>query len=112
MAPTLSYAIYFVGDMDRAIRFYRDTLGFAVKFQSPGWSELSTGETTIALHSSSAENPAGRVRLGINVPDLGSFHKELTGRGVRFTQTPTEMHGTRVARFVDSEGTEVSVSGR
>ena len=49
MANKLSYVIKFVANMDRAVSFYRDTLGLALKFQSPGWSEFLTGETTLAL---------------------------------------------------------------
>ena len=36
MANKLSYVIKFVADMDRAVAFYRDTLGLPLKFQSPG----------------------------------------------------------------------------
>jgi hypothetical protein len=28
------------------VRFYRDMLGLPLKFESPGWSEFVTGETT------------------------------------------------------------------
>ena len=38
-----NYVIEFVTDMDRAVKFYRDALGLPLKFQSPGWSEFSTG---------------------------------------------------------------------
>jgi lactoylglutathione lyase len=40
----LNYVIEFVADMDRAERLYRDVLGLPLKFQTPGWSEFSTGE--------------------------------------------------------------------
>ena len=46
----LGYVIEFVSDMNRAVKFYRDVLGFQLKFESPGWSEFVTGETTLALH--------------------------------------------------------------
>ena len=36
--------------MDRAIVFYRDTIGLQVQTQSPYWSELSLGNATVALH--------------------------------------------------------------
>jgi len=49
----LNYVIKFVTDMGRAVRFYRDVLGFPIKFESPGWSEFVTGETTLALHPAS-----------------------------------------------------------
>jgi catechol 2,3-dioxygenase-like lactoylglutathione lyase family enzyme len=53
MAVKLSYVIEFVADMDRAVKFYRDTMGLPLKFQSPGWSEFATGETTLGLDPAS-----------------------------------------------------------
>jgi catechol 2,3-dioxygenase-like lactoylglutathione lyase family enzyme len=110
-AMQLNYAIKFVSDMDAAVAFYHDTLGFDVKFQSPFWSELETGETTLALHPASAENPAGSVQLGLAADDLDRFHAEAEANGITFTSPPTEMHGTRLARFRDPEGAEITISG-
>ena len=108
----LNYVIKFVGDMDRAVRFYRDVLGFPLKFQSPGWSEFAAGETTMALHPASEKNPAGTVELGFKVPDLKKFHEEMTAKGVRFTMPPTQQDfGGVLAQFVDSEGGHCSVAG-
>jgi lactoylglutathione lyase len=108
----LSYIIEFVADMDRAIRFYRDVIGLPLKFQSPGWSEFSTGgEVTFALHPASEKNPAGKLEMGVNVPDLQQFYGEMTGKGVQFPMAPTKQDfGGMLARFVDSEGAHVSVS--
>ena len=111
MATKLTHVIEFVADMDRAVTFYRDTLGLQLKFQSAGWSEFSTGETTLALHPASEKNPAGKVELGFGVPDLQQFHAELTSRGVEFSMPPKKQDfGGTLAQFVDSEGAHVTVS--
>ena len=47
----LRYAIKFVADMEKAVKFHRDVLGLRLKFESPGWSEFATGKTTLALAS-------------------------------------------------------------
>ena len=107
----LSYVIKFVSDMDKAIAFYGDTLGLESKFQSPFWSEFNTGETTLALHPASPENPAGSVQLGLGSDDLAGFYGRRGDLGIDFTQPPTDMHGTQIARFRDCEGAEVSISG-
>ena len=60
------YVIKFVADMNRAVKFYRDTLGLQLKFESPGWSEFVTGETTLALHPASEKSPAGKDRIGVH----------------------------------------------
>jgi catechol 2,3-dioxygenase-like lactoylglutathione lyase family enzyme len=111
MAVKLSYAIHFVADMDRAVAFYRDTLGLTLKFASPGWSEFATGETTLALHPGSLENPAGSTHLGFGTPDVHAFHQAMTAAGVRFTSAPKPLHGVTLAEFVDSEGARCSISG-
>jgi lactoylglutathione lyase len=107
----LSYAIKHVADMDKAIAFHRDTLGLQLKFESPFWSEFATGDTTLALHPTSPEHPAGSVQLGFAADDLGEFYSRRDELGLSFTQPPTEMHGVHIARFRDIDGAETSVSG-
>ena len=113
MTAKLSYAIEFVADMTRAVKFYRDVIGLPLKFESPDWSEFSTGETTLALHAASDENPAGKVEIGFAVPDLQKFHSEMTAKGVHFAVAPKKQdYGGLLAQFQDSEGASVSVSGK
>lgn len=112
MAPKLAYVMEFVADMDRAVKFYRDVVGLPLKFQSPGWSEFSTGETTLALHSASEKNPAGKMELGFTVGDIQQFYQEMQSKGVPFTMPPTKQDfGNTLARFVDSEGAHTSLGG-
>jgi lactoylglutathione lyase len=107
----LNYAIKFVGDMHRAVAFYRDVMGLSLTFESPGWSEFSTGETVLGLHPANENNPPGTVELGFKVPDLKKFHEEMTARGVQFTMPPTKQDfGGSLAQFVDSEGGRCSVA--
>jgi lactoylglutathione lyase len=109
----LSYVIKFVADMDRAVKFYRDVLGLPLKFQSTGWSEFVTGETTLALHPASRTNPAGAVELGFSVPDIRKFHQEMLAKTVQFSMSPTKQDfGGTLAQFMDSEGGYRSVSGQ
>ncbi|HET7577275.1 MAG TPA: VOC family protein [Sphingomicrobium sp.] len=108
----LNYAIKFVADMESAVRFYRDALGLSLRFESPSWSEFDTGETTLALHPASDENPAGSVQLGLSVDDIDRFYDSGRAEGLVFTSPPADVHGTRIARFRDCEGAEVSVGGR
>ena len=105
--------IKFVADMDRAVKFYRDLLGLPLKFQSNGWSEFMTGETTLALHPASEKNLAGAVELGFTVPDILNFHQEMGAKGVQFSMPPTKQdYGGLLAQFVDSEGGHCSVAGQ
>jgi lactoylglutathione lyase len=112
MIMKLTYVIKSVEDMDRTIKFYTDRLGFTLRFQSPGWSEFETGETTRALHSASAEHPAGTSQPGFGVPDVDRFYADKKDKGIEFASAPTELFGSRIARFKDSEGAECRVSGK
>jgi catechol 2,3-dioxygenase-like lactoylglutathione lyase family enzyme len=107
----LGYAIKYVSDMDKAVAFHRDTLGLDLKFASPFWSEFATGDTTLALHAASDDHPAGSVQLGFASDDLNAFYAAREANGIIFTQPPAMMHGTPLARFLDCEGAETSVSG-
>ena len=106
----LNYAIKFVSDMDSAVAFYRDALGLSLAFQSPFWSEFDTGDTRLALHPASEENPAGSVQLGLGTTDIDNFYAAGQTEGLIFTSPPTDVHGTRIARFRDPDGAEITVS--
>jgi catechol 2,3-dioxygenase-like lactoylglutathione lyase family enzyme len=106
----LNYAIKFVSDMDAAVAFYRDMLGRKLGFHSPFWSEFETGETKLALHPASDENPAASVQLGLATGDLDHFYAEGQAKGLTFTAPPADMHGTRLARFRDIDGAEITIS--
>ena len=108
----LSYIICFVDNRDEAIRFFRDTLGFALRYQAPDWAEFTTGETTLALHPASPKNPAGTYQLGFRVPDLAKFHQQMVAKGIQFTRPPELEFGEKIASFVDARGTEYSVGGK
>lgn len=107
----LAYAIKYVADMDKAAAFHRDVLGLTLKFASPFWTEFDTGATVLALHAADEAHPPGRVQLGFGSDDLAAFYAAREANGVTFTAPPAPMHGTDIARFLDSEGAETSISG-
>jgi hypothetical protein len=59
-----------------------------VKFESPGWSEFVTGDTTLALHPASDKNPAGKVELGFTVADVEAFYRDMSAKCVLFSMPP------------------------
>lgn len=111
MAPRLRYVIEYVADMERAVHFYRDLLGLPVRFESPEWTEVSTGEITLALYPSSEVNPPGTLQLGFTAGDLQAACQQLVERGVRFTQPPARADaGPQSAEFLDSEDARCSIA--
>jgi len=115
----LQHAIVFVSDMKAAIEFYRDVLGFCLRFESPEWTEFDTGEVTLALHVTvkggteppATGSPPGRCQLGLGVEDIEAFHRHLTARGVACLQPPRqEDFGGKLAKYVGPDGLPFSVT--
>jgi lactoylglutathione lyase len=106
----LDYAIIFVSDMKRSVAFYRDVLGFPLKFESPDWTEFATEGTTLALHPA-GRTPAGNCNTGFAVEDLDAFHQEMQAKNVTCVQPPrVEDFGTRLASYADPDGLPFSVA--
>jgi len=111
-----------VSDMARSIRFYRDTLGLSLKFESPDWSEFQTGTTTLALHgggkpTSGVHEPgedmnAGTCSIGFNANDLDVVYEELKSKGVYFIMQPTvrKDEGIRLSVCLDPDGLPISIA--
>ena len=98
-------------DLERAVRFYRDTLGMPFLFQAPPqMAFFQCGPTTILLGP--AENPAVDHPASLIyylVPDIAAAHETLRTRGVDFITAPHLVHRAAdyelwLAEFRDSEG--------
>jgi catechol 2,3-dioxygenase-like lactoylglutathione lyase family enzyme len=89
---------YIVHDVDSAIRFYCENLGFAeVMHPAPAFAMLSRGDLRLVLSAPGGgpgggqAMPDGRVpepggwnRFSIEVPDLAATVEELRKKGARF----------------------------
>lgn len=105
-------AIY-VSDQDRALDFYVNTLDFEKRADEPvsenaRWIEVAPvgAETRLML------KPGPDDRIGIwagvilECGDIRATHEELRGRGVQFTEEPSEQPWGMWARFKDADGNE------
>ncbi|HMH81281.1 MAG TPA: VOC family protein [Gemmatimonadales bacterium] len=106
-------------DLDRAVRFYRDTLGMPFLFQAPPqMAFFQCGPTTLMLGIPSApevDHPASLVYY--LVPDIASAHTTLRDRGVTFISEPHLVHRAAdyelwLADFRDSEGNVLALMMR
>ena len=107
-----------VSDMDRSVRFYRETVGLKLRFQSPDWTEFDINSSTLALHGGGVPSPpdkeryAGRASIGFNVENVDKVFEELKSKGVRVVMPPTQRpgEGIRLAVMLDPDGLPVSFS--
>jgi catechol 2,3-dioxygenase-like lactoylglutathione lyase family enzyme len=85
---------YIVDDVDAAIEFYREHLGFGVDMNpAPGFAALSRGDLRLFLNAPGAggagqaggtPEPGGWNRIQIEVSDLDARVAELKDAGVGF----------------------------
>lgn len=96
-----------VQEMDRAVDFYTNVIGFRRRSVSPRWSELAFDDFTLALH---IEDGGGgeqrRTGLSFTVGDLDAACREIEAAGGKLVSPPHETHieGLRLAIVADGEG--------
>ncbi len=79
-----------VADVDRAIEFYRDKVGFNLDLDMSPWEGIRFAQLTpigsgcsIVVGEGLVDTPPGSVQgLQIVVPDIDAARAELVGRGV------------------------------
>jgi len=101
----------YVSDMDRAVQFYTEALGFPLKERYGNhWASIDGGPgLSIGLHPATPENPAGRsgsIALGLYLTEpIDAAVKTLTSRGVHFTGPIVNDDGVlSFAPFADPDG--------
>ena len=104
-------ATVLVNDIERAIRFYRDLLGFTIEEEAEEWVVFAEG---VGLRV--APKPLPELNSGLNgvtltllVADVRAAFAELTQAGVAFFVPPTEAEGGVFATLRDSEGNFVQL---
>ena len=102
-------------DLDRAVRFYRDTLGLPFLFQVPRMAFFDCGGVRLMLGIPDApefDHPASIIYY--RVADIDAAHQALVGRGVTFRQPPhlvarLAAFDLYLADFQDSEGNALAL---
>ncbi|MSR03182.1 MAG: VOC family protein [Gemmatimonadetes bacterium] len=98
----------FVNDLDRAIAFYRDTLGLAVNKQGSFGAEFLEAPPHLGVHP--AGHPDAKAMVGRHtgitffVPGLLHLCGELHAKGVTFVSEPTQMAWGVMAMIADPDG--------
>lgn len=116
-APTI-----FVSDLDRAVRFYTETLGLALQYRAGDEFAMidAGGGLTLGLHPATGHGPNpgthGSISVGLNVTQpLEAVVEALKARGVSFHGPIVDDDPVRLAFFGDPDGNDLylcQVAGR
>jgi methylmalonyl-CoA/ethylmalonyl-CoA epimerase len=105
-----------VRDLDRAVAFYRDTLGIPFLFQAPpGMAFFDCEGVRLLLGLPEGGEPKGSGSiLYFRVEDIAAAHDALVERGTRFKVPPQEVarladHDLWLAFFEDPEGNTLAL---
>jgi catechol 2,3-dioxygenase-like lactoylglutathione lyase family enzyme len=117
---------YIVDDVDAAIAFYRDHLGFREQMHpDPAFAMLTRGDLRLVLVApvpaghpgggsrpmpdGTPQRPGGWNRFMIEVPDLAAAAEELRGAGVRFRNEIVAGVGGKQVMIEDPSGNPVEL---
>lgn len=108
------FVYYQTGDIDRAIAFYRDTLGLELEgyYEQMRWAEFDAGNTTLVLNDPSIlgvgiEPRPGGGAAALAVEDLADAMEELGGQGVTVVFPAQESPICHLACIEDPDGNHV-----
>jgi catechol 2,3-dioxygenase-like lactoylglutathione lyase family enzyme len=104
----------YVTNMDRAVKFYSETLGLKLAYRfGDHWASVELGKgLTIGIHPTNAEPQSGEGRRGpsIGLELSGSIEeamKVLESRGVSFDGLRNEGKAGKFASFKDPDGNQL-----
>lgn len=113
---------YIVSDVDAAIPFYTEMLGFRVEMHpAPGFASLSRGDLRLLLNRPGAGGagqsmpdgqapvPGGWNRIQLEVQDLAATYADLRARGCRFRGEIVVGNGGKQALLDDPSGNAIEL---
>ena len=125
VADTRAFGSFSVDDLDKARRFYRDTLGLDVADRPEGLELDIGGGSKVFLYPKPNHEPATFTVLNFPVSDVDVAVERLTSLGVRFERyddmngittnekgIASDGNGPDIAWFKDPAGNILSVLGR
>ncbi|HUP56786.1 MAG TPA: VOC family protein [Bdellovibrionota bacterium] len=104
--------MFYVADMDKSVKFFQEVLGLKTGFQSPEWTELLVGQSSLCLHILREGEKADHAANGILIMRVKGIHElvaRMKSEGVEFSRDIHEIHkGAYGADFRTPEGTVFS----
>jgi predicted enzyme related to lactoylglutathione lyase len=104
-----------VQDMERAKRFYRDTLGMHSPSWDSAWPEIESGNVSLYLVDPKGwggEFSPHNAFIALRVADVEEARKRLEEAGIEFQGETRDTGVCHMAFFTDSEGNALMLHRR
>jgi catechol 2,3-dioxygenase-like lactoylglutathione lyase family enzyme len=111
----VDFVSFFTQDIERAKRFYAETLGLEVETEGENDMEFRAGQVTLDIFDPTsvgqafAPSPAG---IALRVPDVDTARAELEAKGVEFEGETIQTRVCRMAFFKDPDGNSLIIHRR
>jgi predicted enzyme related to lactoylglutathione lyase len=108
----VDFVFYPTSDYERAMTFYRDTLGLKIGKEMPGvYAEFEVGAVTLMV-GKYGDTPKdgkqwGGATVALAVPDLAKSVAELKAKNVTITMETAEYGPCFMAMFSDPDGNQI-----
>ena len=109
-----AFPIFHTADLERAVSFYRDRLGFDERYRlEDRFAAVGLGPLELGLTPVEKLEPAGRVSLWLYCDDVDAEIDALRVAGVEVSREPADMDwGERMAAVRDPDGNEILLAER
>jgi predicted enzyme related to lactoylglutathione lyase len=118
-ARDIDYVVYGVSSLDKAVPFYRDTLGLKPLGEpyDGKWQEFELGTSTLAISTPPYADPpkegaSGGATVAIGVRELKATLDDLRGKGVKVSWGPEETPVCFMAGISDPDGNQLILHER
>jgi len=111
----VDFVLYFVDDLQRSMRFYREVLGLELGFYKEEWkwAELTAGNITVTLCGEGrfTEQSSGGI-LALAVEDLPSAREEVKAKGIPIQRDLLELSTCWHLEILDPDGYRIILHQR
>ena len=104
-----------IRDIERAKRFYGETLGLELERETHGGAEFRAGQVTLALWDPTAvgrEFKPAPNEVALRVADVAAARAELEAKGVEFAGETFDTSVCHMAFFSDPDGNALMLHRR
>ncbi len=110
MKPTSAAAVFQVGNLDKALAYYTEVLGFSQDFRFGDYAGVKQGEVCLHLSGHSIhQRPVGAGSVYIFCDEVDAYCADIRAKGARILAEPKAYaYGLRDFIVVDPDGNHLS----